>query len=264
MSDSVLCNVDDRIARIQLNRPEVLNALDPNMAESLYEVITDVASNKDVRCVQLTGAGSAFMAGGDLSYFKHALPKLSQGDTSDLESIFGHIHGVAKTLRNMPQPVVARVHGAVAGFGMSLMMACDLVMAGESTQFTLAYCRIGASPDGSATYALPRIVVTKRAMELALLGDRFDSSQALKFGLVNWVAVDDELESRCEDLLERLAHGPGLAHAHTKRLINSSLDTDLNGQLQNEQISFFNCATSDDFEEGITAFLDKRKPSFGK
>ncbi|MDJ0957293.1 MAG: enoyl-CoA hydratase-related protein [Arenicellales bacterium] len=262
MSDSVLCNVENQIAKIQLNRPEVLNALDPSMAASLYGVITEVAKNKDVRCVQLTGAGSAFMAGGDLSYFKRSLPQLSQGDTSDLEAIFGHIHGIAKTLRSMPQPVVARVHGAVAGFGMSLMMACDLVMAGESTQFTLAYCKIGASPDGSATYALPRTMGTKRAMELALLGDRFDSTQAMKFGLINWIAADHELESKCDALLDKLVHGPGLAYAHTKRLINSSLDSNLDGQLENERMSFFDCATSDDFKEGITAFLDKRKPNF--
>lgn len=263
MPDSVLCSVDGRIATVQLNRPEVLNALDPDMAASLYNVITEVAKNDDVRCVQLTGAGPGFMAGGDLSYFTRALPQLTQGDTTGLKPIFGHIHGVAKVLRNMPQPVVARVHGAVAGFGMSLMMACDLVIAGESTQFTLAYCRIGASPDGSATYALPRIVGTKRAMELALLGDRFDSAQALKFGLINWVAADKDLESRCEALLEKLAHGPALAYAHTKRLINSSLDNDLNTQLEHERTSFFDCATSDDFKEGITAFMDKRKPSFG-
>ena len=264
MSDSVLCNVEDRIARIELNRPGVLNALDPSMAASLYKAITEVAKNGDVRCVQLTGAGPAFMAGGDLSYFKRALPQLNQGDTTDLEPIFGHIHGIAKTLRNMPQPVLARVHGAVAGFGMSLMMACDLVMAEEGTQFTLAYCRIGASPDGSATYALPRIVGTKRAMELSLLGDRFDSKQALRFGLVNWIAADNELEAKCEALLERLAHGSKLAHAHTKQLINSSLDNNLNKQLDNERTSFFDCATGDDFAEGIMAFLDKRKPKFGE
>ena len=232
MSDPVSIQIEGRIARLQLNRPSILNALDSKMAEALFTAVKEIAAKPDLRCVVLSGAGPAFMAGGDLTYFKQALPELAKQNTSVLEPIFDNIHGVVGTLRSMPQPVVARVHGAVAGFGMSLMMACDLVMAAASAQFTMAYCSIGASPDGGSTYALPRIVGEKLAMELALLGERFDADRALNLGLVNWVVPDAELETRCDELAQRLSHGPGLAYSLTKQLINNSLDNGLQRQLQ--------------------------------
>lgn len=262
MSEPVSVRIDERIARIQLNRPQVLNALDPAMAESLRAAVDAVAADAGTRCVVLSGAGPAFMAGGDLTYFKQALPRLSAGDTAGLDPIFDNIHAVIKGLRHLPGPVVARVHGAVAGFGMSLMMACDLVMAAVSTQFTLAYCGIGASPDGGSTFALPRISGLRRAMELALLGERFDADRARRLGLVNWVVPDPDLEPECESLAHRLAAGPALALAQTKRLINQSLDNGLDRQLEMERDAFFGCTGTPDFAEGITAFLDKRKPVF--
>ena len=262
MSDSVLVHTENGVARIQLNRPERLNALDPRMATSLRSIITDISQKKDIRSVCLSGSGPAFMAGGDLSYFNQIQPQLTRGDHSSLDPVFRDIHQTVTTMRTMPQPIVAGVHGAVAGFGLSLMMACDLVMAAEGSVFTLAYCGIGVSPDGGATYALPRIVGTKRAMELALLGQRFDSARALELGLVNWVVADDELEDQCNTLGQRLAQGPKLAYAHTKSLINSSQDLDLDAQLETERECFFDCAATDDFVEGIAAFLEKRKPRF--
>lgn len=262
MSDSVLVYIENNIAKIQLDRPQLLNALDPNMAASLRSVFADIALNKDVRVVWLAGSGPAFMAGGDLSYFKEIQPELAQGNCAKLDPIFEDIHQTVTILRTMSQPVLACVHGAVAGFGMSLMMACDLVMAAESSVFTLAYCGIGVSPDGSATYALPRIVGVKRAMELALLGERFDSTRALELGLVNWVVADDELKQTGKRLVQRLAHGPARAYANTKRLINGSSHNDLRTQLEAERKSFFDCVMTDDFEEGVNAFLGKRRPQF--
>lgn len=254
----------DRTAVVTLNRPEVLNALNPQMALDLDDILAGIAVQTDVRSVILRGAGAGFMAGGDIAFFETALPRLGSGRTEELAGIFDHVHGIVRTLRNMPQPVMAQVHGAVAGFGLSLMMACDLVMAAAGSQFTLAYCHLGTSPDGGSTYALPRITGLKRAMELALLGDRFDAARAQELGLVNWVVADDELEGRSGELAARLARGPARAYAHTKRLINSALNRDLADQLDDEKLSFMDCARSRDFAEGVTAFVGKRPPQFGQ
>ena len=262
MTDTVILDIQSGIASVELNRPDVLNALSPDMAWALKEVLTQITAETDVRCVVLSGHGPAFMAGGDLTYFKGILPQLSRGNTENLETVFDAIHAVVNMLHSMPQPVVAKVHGAVAGFGMSLMMACDLVMAAATSKFTLAYSAIGASPDGSSTYSLPRIVGTRRAMELALLADRFDAGRALELGLVNWVVPESELNHQCNELATRLSSGAAAAYAHTKKLINQSVNMDLDSQLAAEKRAFFDCAVSDDFAEGITAFLSKRKPDF--
>jgi 2-(1,2-epoxy-1,2-dihydrophenyl)acetyl-CoA isomerase len=162
----------------------------------------------------------------------------------------------------MPKPVIASVKGAVAGFGISLMSACDLVVAGDSSYFTLAYCHIGTSPDGGSTYALPRTVGVKQAMEIALLGDRFDATRALELGLINRVVPVAELEGATTKLAARLAKGPTAVYGRTKNLINQSLNRTLPEQLQAEQDNFVASALDADFSEGIQAFVEKRKPNF--
>ncbi len=249
-------------AFVTLNRPDVLNALDPGMAAALHTTLVDVSVDEDVRCVVLRGAGKGFMAGGDVDFFRRSLHRLSSGDPQVLTAIFDDVHGSIRTLRRTPKPVVASVHGAVAGFGLSLLAACDLAIAAEDSVFTLAYCRIGASPDGGATFALPRTVGVKRSMELALLGDRFDAHRALSLGLVNWVVPAAQLPKKTEELAMRLTQGPAVAYAQTKALINASFDNDLDQQLDRERAAFLECAESDDFAEGVTAFSEKRPPRF--
>ncbi|MGH6991538.1 MAG: enoyl-CoA hydratase-related protein, partial [Stellaceae bacterium] len=158
--------------------------------------------------------------------------------------------------------VVASVQGAAAGFGLSLMMACDLVIAADSAFFTLAYINIGTSPDGSGTYFLPRVVGQKKAMEIALLGDRFDAATAKAMGLINFIVPAAELEAETMKLATRLATGPTRAIANTKRLINHSLERSLESQLQAEAMSFADCAASEDWLEGVKAFAEKRRPAF--
>ena len=142
------------------------------------------------------------------------------------------------------------------------MSACDLVVAADSSFFTLAYCHIGTSPDGGATYALPRMVGVKVAMEIALLGDRFDAQRALTLGLVNRVVALSEIETETNKLASRLAKGPTAVYGRTKRLVNESYDHTLAEQLQAEQDSFVACAFGADFAEGVLAFVEKRKPVF--
>jgi len=261
-NDAVLLAIDGGIATLTLNRPAALNALDLAMTAALQDATERVAGDAAVRAVVLRGAGAHFMAGGDIKWFHGMLDEPAAERCRRFERIIGDVHGSVLRLRGMGKPVLASVHGAVAGFGLSLMNACDLAIAADSAYFTLAYCHIGTSPDGGATYALPRLVGMKQAMEIALLGDRFDAQRALALGLVNRVVPAAELEDATRQLAQRLAAGPTAVYAKTKRLLNESLNRSLPEQLLAEQEAFAASAMTDDFAEGVRAFVAKRKPQF--
>jgi 2-(1,2-epoxy-1,2-dihydrophenyl)acetyl-CoA isomerase len=263
MNDSVLYAANAGVATITLNRPKVLNALDGAMAEALAEALYAAERDAGVRAVLLTGAGGGFMAGGDIRTFHGWLdtPKAEIGGR--FEHLIHDFHQTLVLMRRLPKPIVARVHGPVAGAGMSLLMACDLAVAAEDAFFTLAYCHLGTSPDGGSTWFLPRHVGMKKAAEMALLGDRFGAAEALRLGLVNEVVPAAELEARAAALAQRLASGPAAAYAATKRLLQQSLNTSFESQLQAEAEAFARCAASDDFAEGVRAFVEKRPPRFG-
>jgi len=262
MPDTVLLERKGAVATVTLNRPAALNALDEAMMEGLEEAFTALEADHSVRAVVLCGAGEHFMAGGDIKFFHGALGLPPQERRRRFERIVHKVHPTMLAIQRMPQPVIASVRGATAGFGMSLLMACDLALAAEDAYFTVAYALIGTSPDGSGTYHLPRLVGMKKAMELALLAERFDAASALQLGLVNRVVPLAELESATIALAERLARGPSRAYANTKRLLNRSLTSTLPAQLQAEAESFADCAASEDFAEGVRAFVEKRKPRF--
>lgn len=252
------------VCTITLNRPDALNALDQDMIDALVAV-TDAARDDDAtRVIVLDGAGDHFMAGGDIRAFKGWLD--DEPDREKLGPMMeGFVHGVHPIIRNlraMPKPVVASISGSAAGFGMSLLLACDLAVAADNAVFTLAYCHIGQSPDGGSTYGLPRTVGMKRAFEIAYLGDRFGAADALAMGLVNRVAPVAEMEAAVGKLAARLAAGPGRAYANTKALLNASLHNGLEDQMSAEAAAFGDGATTEDFAEGLTAFLEKRAPDF--
>ena len=263
-SPSVLVDVDDAICRITMNRPNFLNALDLDLMNALVQVTRDISSDKTIRCVILEGSGEHFMAGGDIKHFGARLEELpTQTDFSqEIEAMITGFHEAIINMRTMPKPIIAGVRGAVAGAGVSLMLACDLVVAAESSFYTLAYCHLGASPDGGSTFALPRAVGMKHAMEIALLGDRFDSVKAERWGLVNVVVPDLELEKETNALARRLASGPTHAYARTKALMNESSSHNLQEQLATEARAFAECAATNDFYEGVSAFNAKRSPAF--
>jgi len=258
MSDSVLYSVAESVATITLNRPEVLNALDAAMIGALRAACEEAADDEAARAVVLRGAGSAFLAGGDIAMF-HAnlrqMPALVREGGADLR------HAVC-ALQRAPKPVLASVHGAVAGAGVSLMAAADLAIVAEGTRFTMAYSNIGTSPDGGATYFLPRLVGYRKALELMLLAEVFDAQAALETGLVNWVASPESLFAETARLAQRLAQGPTIAFGETKRLAREGFDRALEVQLDEEIEAFVRCAGTDDFAEGITAFAQKRQPRF--
>jgi 2-(1,2-epoxy-1,2-dihydrophenyl)acetyl-CoA isomerase len=198
------------------------------------------------------------MAGGDVSVFHshlHELPEL-------IVHWGREMHFAFLALRRMGKPVLASVHGAVAGAGFSLMCAADLAIAAADTKFTLAYANIGASPDGGSTHFLPRLLGYRKAMELALLPERFDAETARSLGLVNWVVAGDKLAEETAKIAQRLASGPTKAYAEAKRLINQSLATTIETQMEEELQAFSRCARGADLKEGVTAFVEKRKPVF--
>ena len=258
MSDTVLYSMANGVATIALNRPQVLNALDWEMIHQLRQAVERAERDAKVRAVVLRGEGPAFLAGGDVSSF-HAnlarMPGLVREGATEL-------HHAIMAMRGASKPVLAVVHGAVAGAGVSVMAAADLALAAEGTKFSLAYSRIGASPDGGSTYFLPRLLGARRALEMMLLADTFDAQAALRLGLVNWVVGAGELAAETAKLAGRLAQGPTAAFAETKRLVNRSYEQPLPAQLEAEMEAFARCAVTRDFAEGVTAFVEKRKPLF--
>ncbi|WP_245444105.1 enoyl-CoA hydratase/isomerase family protein [Microvirga sp. KLBC 81] len=255
-SDSITLSVADTVATIKLNRPSVLNAIDAGAARAFLSTLKSIADCSDVRAIVLRGEGRAFCAGGDVSRFGNGDPEAA------IDEIITPFHEALQLLNSLPQPSVAAVHGAAAGAGFSLALACDFAIATETAKFTLAYARIGASPDGAATYHLPRIVGLRKAKELALLADTIDAAEALRLGLVNRVVPEAEFDSECARLATRLAAGPSTAYHRIRELLTSSFNRDLDAQLEAERQAFKALSRTQDFREGVSAFLNKIPAQF--
>lgn len=257
MSDtaSLLVTRQDAIVRVQFNRPQALNALDVPMAQAFLQAVQAIAADASVRAVVLQGAGRAFIAGGDLATL-HANPAQGARD------LLTPLNAALQLLERMDAPVIAQVHGAAAGGGLSLMLMCDFVIAAEGTKFNLAYINLGTSCDLGGSWALPRLVGLRQALEIALLGDTLNAQEALRCGLINRVVPAPELERTTQALAQRLAQGPTKAYGHMRRLLRSSWERTLPEQLAAEAQAFDHCAHSSDMREGLQAFFDKRKPLF--
>ena len=258
MTDSVLYAVSDAVATITLNRPRVMNALDGEMIRGLRAACEEIERDTAVRAAVVRGAGPAFLASKNVSVFHANLPRM----TELIRAFADELHHAILALRRAPKPVLASVHGPVAGAGVSLMAAADLAIAASDATFTLAYSRLGASPDGGVTHFLPRLVGQRKAFELMLLSDAIDARAALAFGLVNWTVEREALDAETHRIARRLALGATRAFAETKLLVNDSFDRTLAGQLAAEIEAFARCAGTGDFAEGVCAFVQKRKPEF--
>ena len=258
MSETILLSVTDAVATVSFNRPSVYNAMDESMIVRFRAVMEQVQRDPAVRVVVLRGEGTAFLAGGDVAFFhRHidAMPEM-------IVRLARELHYGVLAMRRMRQPVLASVHGAVAGAGLSIVAAADLAIAAQDASFTLAYCGIGASPDGGGSYFLARRLGTKKAMELALLGETLDAQAAAALGLVNRIVPTDGLAAETARIARRLASGPGVAFAETKALLNQALEASLEQQLESEVQAFARCARTHDLREGVAAFVEKRKPVF--
>jgi 2-(1,2-epoxy-1,2-dihydrophenyl)acetyl-CoA isomerase len=247
----------DGVATLTLARPDAGNAIDLALARDLDEVLTAWSVDRGVRAVLLRGDGPTFCVGGDLKDFE-GHPDLP----AHLTEITTYLHAATSRLIRLDAPVVAAVHGSAAGAGLSLAAAADLVLAGASSRFMLAYTAIGLTPDGGASWTLPRVVGLRRALELALTNRRLSAEEAVEVGLATRVVPDDQLADEALALARALAAAPTGALGATKRLLRQSLGRDLEAQLADETASLARAAGSADGREGIAAFLAKRPPTF--
>ncbi|MFS0898924.1 enoyl-CoA hydratase/isomerase family protein [Mycolicibacterium litorale] len=245
------------VARIVLNRPDAANGMNDTMTAEL----ADVAARCDTpatKAVVLTGSGRFFCAGGDLKAFATAP---SRGRF--IKGVADDLHRAISTFARMDAVLVTAVNGAAAGAGFSLAVAGDLVLAAESASFTMAYTKVGLSPDGSASYHLPRLVGLRRAQELMLTNRTLSAAQALDWGLVTDVVADTELGDRATALAEQLAGGSAPSHGAVKALLLASSKNGLEEQMELEGRTIARRADSADGREGVDAFLAKRRPEFG-
>ncbi|WP_288355537.1 enoyl-CoA hydratase-related protein [uncultured Cycloclasticus sp.] len=260
---SVLVEKKDGVAWLILNRPEKLNVVGSTMPADLLCCTEELKNDESIKCVIVTGAGDHFMAGGDIDYFKSLVDAYAiEGESALPGDMFDNLHQAILNLVMMEKPVIACVKGAVAGFGLSLMLACDMVVAADNSVFSVAYCKIGTTPDGGMSYFLPRAVGQKRALELSLTGQRFSAEQAERWGMVNRVVAVELLETESMTLAESLCKGPKDVLARTKRLFNQTYETSLKDRLNEEADNFFLSMLKEDFVEGVTSFCEKRPAIF--
>jgi 2-(1,2-epoxy-1,2-dihydrophenyl)acetyl-CoA isomerase len=247
------------VGRVTLNRPDSINSWDPQFGRDLKQAITVDAADPSVRAVLVTGAGRGFSSGADL---KRGFDPADDG-LPDIRTALDELyHPIIVGVRRLEKPVLAAVHGPAVGIGASLAFACDLVLASESAFFGLAFVNIGLMPDGGSTLFVPAAVGKARALEMALLGERVPSRRALEWGLVNFVYPDDRLMAEADELVERLAAGPTRSYASSKQALNRMLYPDLDGQLDLEADLQHALARTRDFQEGVTAFVEKREAAF--
>lgn len=258
---NIIWNVEDRVATIILNRPNVLNAINQPMAEVLVQIIQKCMDNRNIRSVILTGAGRGFCAGGDM---KAAWEYIQDG--GDPRHFFRDLtvplHRLITDIRLLEKPIIAAINGATGGAGVSLAAACDLRIAAENAKFKQAYTSIGLVPDGGWTAIVPQIIGPAKTAELLLLDPVLDAQKALDLGLVHEVVSDDKLMERAQEIAIDLAHGSATAFGGAKVLVNSALFPELEVQLERERQRIIVQGGTADFREGVSAFVEKRKPHF--
>src|SRR5262245_43697391 len=256
--EKILLDIHDGIATITLNRPEVYNALDLQLATEFHDAIVTCSEDEAVRVVVVTGRGRAFCAGGDVKGFVEQLEHIGK----HVKLLTLALHAAVSRMVRMRKPTITAVNGVAAGGGMSLSLAGDLIVATESARFTMAYTQIGASPDGSSSFFLPRLVGVKRALELTFLNRVLSAREAMEWGLVNEVFADEQFTQEVHRIASHLAQGPTLAYGRAKALFYSSTSETLETQMEHEAQLIAACGKTADFREGIRAFAEKRQPTF--
>ena len=250
---------DGAVLTVTMNRPEVLNAFNELMLREMIEVVEEVAQDTGVRCLVIKGAGRAFGSGQDLSVFLEAQER---SEVLDVSVHLQKYHQLVYLIRGMPKPVIAAIHGVAAGISLNIALACDLRIAADNARFTEAFARIGLVPDAGGAYFLPRLIGLAKALEMALLTNEVNAVEAERIGLINKCVPVAEFEAETHALAQRLAVGPTRAYGYIKELFYSALDQDLpevldlEGKLQGAALA------TEDHREGITAFLQKRRPDY--
>jgi 2-(1,2-epoxy-1,2-dihydrophenyl)acetyl-CoA isomerase len=257
---TVNVSVADGTARVELNRPEALNAWNAQFGEDLLAALRGVTEDEAVRAIVLTGAGRGFSSGADLKDI--STDTTPEGRPNVYKTLTERYHPIMHAIRDMPKPVIAAVNGPAVGIGCSLALCCDLIVAAESAYFLLAFVNIGLVPDGGSSLFLPTRIGMARASELSMLGERLPAAKALEWGLINRVVADEQLEQEAGALAARMAAGPTRSYAGSKRQLNNWLYARMEEQLELEATIQQEMAGSDDFVEGAMAFVQKRPARF--
>jgi 2-(1,2-epoxy-1,2-dihydrophenyl)acetyl-CoA isomerase len=246
------------VATITLNRPDAFNAFNLKTGREIFDAVLEVDEDPAVRCVVITGAGRAFCAGGDVKEFVERLPRIGQ----HVKELTTYLHGAVSRLCRSDKPVIMAVNGIAAGGGLAFALAGDVVIAAESARFTMAYAKIAATPDGSSSYFLPRLIGLRRAMELYLTNRMLSAREAAEWGLITRAVPDAELRPAVEALARELAQGPTRAFGGAKRLFHQSTWESLETQMELEAQAIARSGHTADFREGVTAFANKKTPAF--
>jgi 2-(1,2-epoxy-1,2-dihydrophenyl)acetyl-CoA isomerase len=248
----------DSVATITLNRPDAFNALNLALGRDLFHASIEVDEDPEVRCVVVTGTGKAFCAGGDVKDFVDNLPRVG----ALVKELTTYLHGAVSRFCRTDKPVIMAVNGVAAGGGLSLALSGDLVVATESARFTMAYSKIAATPDGSSSYFLPRLIGMRRTMELYFTNRVLTAREAFEWGLVTRVVPDTEFKAAVAALAREMAQGPSRAYGGAKRLFHESTWTSLETQMELEAQAIANSGRTEDFRAGVTAFAEKKSPVF--
>lgn len=255
--DSILLTIENSVALITLNRPEVFNSFNREMAFKLQDILDVCEKDNNVRAIVLTGNGKAFCAGQDLK--EVTSPELNPGFKKILEE---HYNPIITRIRNIEKPILAAVNGVAAGAGANIALACDVVVANELSSFIQAFSLIGLIPDSGGTFFLPRLIGFQKASALAMLGDKISANEAERLGMIYKVFDAASFEKEVQNLALKLANMPTKALGLIKKSLNQSLNNNLESQLALESKYQIEAAGTDDYAEGVSAFIEKRKPNF--
>ncbi len=255
-SDYIKHSLENGVATLTLNRPNVFNSFNREMALALQEHLRQCAQDPAVRAVLLTGEGKAFCAGQDLA------EATGPNSMEISEIVVQHYNPIILLLRELEKPVIAAVNGVAAGAGANLALTCDLVVAKESASFIQAFSKIGLIPDSAGTYFLPRLIGLQRASALMMTGDKVSATEALQMGMIYKTFPDDSFAAESLALAQKLASMPTKGLAYTKQLLNGTFQNSLSEQLQQEAVYQQKAGHTADFKEGVEAFIQKRQPNF--
>ena len=254
---SITTQIENKVATLTLNRPEVFNSFNREMALLLQNELDECEKNPEVRAIVITGSGKAFCAGQDLK--EVTSPELNPGFKKILEE---HYNPIIQRIRNIEKPIIGAINGVAAGAGANIALACDVVVASEYASFIQAFSKIGLVPDSAGTFFLPRLVGFQKASALMMLGDKVSATEAEKLGMIYKVVSSENFIEEVNNIASILANMPTKALGLTKRLLNNSMQNSLEEQLNLESELQIESAQSEDYAEGVDAFVNKRKPNF--
>ena len=260
MEGKVKLEIHEKVARLIINDPENYNPLNQMMAEELLEVLEQLRNKEEVRCLIITGAGKAFSAGGDIKAFKESIEIGKPGEFMD--DLLKNLYKIALILRQYPKPVIAAVNGWAVGAGMNLALSCDLVIASNRAKFRQSFSKLALIPGFAGTILLSRQLTWQQATQMAFFGDTYTAEDMFKLGLVNEVVDPEKLIERTNEMASKLAKGPTLTYARTKKLFFDALSGSLINHLENERQMQIKSAETQDFKIGVFAINDKKEPEF--